>query len=270
MMKLVKISAVFCAAIMILPCVTKATPVGTVDITYIGRGAHDIIEVWAAGYEGIPAYAGVYMLDKTYGTNEGKIWSDGLIGAFCIELAEASSSSTLTYDVIMPEDGPIPTTLLGGTMGLSKAKYLQELWGRYFDPSWVGSGSFTYQQNTKAEAFATAVWEIVHEDLPVSPLGWNVTVDGTVGIRGFSAAYLDTDMANNMLHSLDGTGPKADLRVFSYNGQQDYIAEVPEPTTIALLGLGCAFSLLRRKKRKSIIDNRYQILDENRVSSIET
>ncbi len=269
-MKLVKISAVFCAAVMILPCVTKATPVGTVDIAYTGQGAHDIMEVWAAGYEGTSGYAGVYMLDKTYGTNEGKIWPDGPIGTFCIEWAEASSSSTLTYDVVMPEDGPVPTTLLGGTMGLSKAKYLQELWGRYFDPSWVGSGSFTYQQNTKAEAFATAVWEIVHEDLPVSPLGWDVTVDGTVGIRGFSAAYLDTDMANNMLHSLDGTGPTADLRVFSYNGQQDYIVEVPEPATIALLGLGGAFSLMRRKKRKSVLDTIYQILDENRVSSIET
>lgn len=246
-LKLVKISAVFCAAVMILPCVTKAAPVGTVDIALSGFGAHDIMEIWAAGYEGIIGYAGVNMLDKTYGTNEGKIWSDGPIGAFCIEWAELSSSSTLTYDVIMPEDGPIPTTLLGGTMGLSKAKYLQELWGRYFDPSWVGSGSFTYQQNTKAEAFSAAVWEIIHEDLPTSPLGWDVTVDGTVGIRGFRAAYLDADMANNMLHSLDGTGPMADLRVFSYNGQQDYIVEVPEPTTMALLGLGGAFSLLRRK-----------------------
>jgi len=40
----------------------------------------------------------------------------------------------------------------------------------------------------------------------------------------------------------------ADLRVFSYDGQQDYIVEVPEPATIALLGLGGALSLLRRKR----------------------
>jgi hypothetical protein len=251
MMKLVKLSVVLCAAaVMILPGTTKAAPLGTVDIAKTSNGANDIIQVWAAGYEGLPSYAGVYMLDKTYGTNEGKLWDDGPIGAFCIEWAELTSSNTLTYDVIMPEEGPLPTTLLGSAMGTTKAKYLQELWGRYFDPSWVGSGSFTYEQNTKAAAFGAAVWEIVHEDLPTSPLGWDVTVDGTVGIGGFRADYLDSVAANNMLHSLDGTGPRADLRVFSYNGQQDYIVAVPEPATIALLGMGGVFSLLRRKKAK--------------------
>jgi hypothetical protein len=76
-------------------------------------------------------------------------------------------------------------------------------------------------------------------------------VDGTAGIRGFRADFLDSVAANNMLHSLDGTGPRADLRVFSYNGQQDYITAVPEPATIALLGLGGVFSLLRRKKTRT-------------------
>jgi len=248
-LKLVKISAVFCAAVMILPCVTKATPVGTVDIAHTGRGAYDVMDIWAAGYEVDSAYAGVYMLEKTYGTNEGKIWPDGPIGAFCIEWAEMVSSSTLTYDVIMPQDGPIPTTLLGGTMGLTKTKYLEELWGRYFDPSWVGSGSFTYQQNTKAASFAAAVWEIVHEDLPMNSLGWDVTLDGSPGDRGFRCEYFGADLANYMLHSLDGTGPREDLRAFSYDGQQDYITAIPEPATIVLLGFGGVFSLLRRKRR---------------------
>ena len=249
MKKLLRLSVVFCAVVMvILPGTSKAAPLGTVDIAKTSNGASDIIEVWAAGYGGLPSHAGVYMLDKTYGTNEGKLWDDGPIGAFCIEWAELTSSNTLTYDVIMPEEGPLPTTLLGSAMGTTKAKYLQELWGRYFDSSWVGSGTFTYEQNTKAAAFGAAVWEIVHEDLPTSPLGWDVTIDSTLGIGGFRADYLDSVMANSMLHSLDGTGPRADLRVFSYDGQQDYIVAVPEPATIALLGMGGLFSLIRRKK----------------------
>ncbi len=75
-----------------------------------------------------------------------------------------------------------------------------------------------------------------------------MTVDGTIGIGGFRADYLDSVSANNMLHSLDGTGPRADLRVFSYNGHQDYVVAVPEPATIVLLGMGGIFSLLRRKR----------------------
>lgn len=248
-LNLVKISAIFCAAVVLLPCVTQATPVGTVDIALTSFGANDLMQVWVADQVGSYGYAGINMLNKTYGTNEGKIWSDGPIGAFCIEWAELSSSSTLTYDVIMPQDGPVPTTLLGGTMGLTKAKYLQELWGRYFDPSWVGSGSFTYEQNTKAAAFSAAIWEIVHEDLPINSSGWDVKVDGTAGDLGFRCEYFGADLANYMLHTLDGTGPRADLRVFSYNGQQDYIAAVPEPTTIVLLGFGGVLSLISRKNR---------------------
>ena len=243
-----KMSVVFCAAVvLLLPCITKATT-GTVDIAHVGHGANEVMQIWAGGHEGIYGYAGVYMLDKTYGTNEGKVWPDGPIGAFCIEWPELVSSSTLTYDVAMPQDSPIPTTFLGGTMGLTKAKYLQELWGRYFDSSWVGSGSFTPEQNAKAASFAASVWEIVHEDLPMNPLGWDVTIDGTAGSRGFRSVYANTDIANNMLHSLNGYGPMADLRAFTYNGRQDYITVIPEPTTIALLGLGGVFSLLRRKK----------------------
>lgn len=253
MMKFNKMSAVaFAAFVLVLPCVLKATPTGTVDVAHVGHGAVDEMKIWAGGHEGIWGYAGVYMLNKSYGTNEGKTWDDGPIGVFCIEWAEMTSSSTLTYDVIEPHDGPVPTSLLGGPMGLTKQKYLEELWGRYFDSDWVGDGSFSYSQNTKAAAFAAAVWEIVHEDLPVTPLGWDVTVDGSPGDRGFRCEYFASDLANYMLHSLDGTGPRTELRAFSYDGYQDYIVAIPEPATIALLGLGGLASFLRRKKRSGI------------------
>ena len=92
----------------------------------------------------------------------------------------------------------------------------------------------------------------------MNPLGWDVKVDGSPGDRGFRAEYFATDLANYMLHTLDGTGPMTELRAFTYNGQQDYITAIPEPATIALLGFGGAFSLLRRKRwpRKRITEGR--------------
>jgi hypothetical protein len=53
-------------------------------------------------------------------------------------------------------------------MGTTKANYIRELWAKYYDNSWASSGPHTAQQNAAAESFATAIWEIVYEDLPAT------------------------------------------------------------------------------------------------------
>jgi len=244
MIKSTRISILFSAVffLVVLPSAASAYPVNTVEVVSAGNGANELISVWGGGINGSveSVYAGVYNLEKTSGTGEGKLWPDGTIGAFCSELSEAAPEITLKYSVIS----------LDNAFGTAKADYISELWGRFYDPSWTGSGPFTWQQDSKAAAFATAIWEIVYEGLPSSPLKWDVKVDSTWGGNGFRTDFGGAIIANNYLHSLDGTGPMADLRVFSYNGSQNYIAQVPEPTTIALLGLG-GLSLLRRKRCKA-------------------
>jgi len=236
------------AVLLGLPFGAQACLLGTIDIVYDGAGAGGTAELWGGGLEGATRRTGLYMLDKTGGTGDGELWENGLIGAFCAELSEAASSYTKTYDVVLPEDGQKPTAFLGEKIGFEKAEYVREIWGRFFDESWFASGPFTVQQNSEAEAFAAAIWEIIYEDMPASSSVWDVRFDGTCGPLGFRATGLDSGTANSMLHSLDGTGPKADLRAFVYCGKQDYITEVPEPATILLLGLS-SLTLLRGRRK---------------------
>ena len=242
MTKSTKVSILFSTLFLlaVLPYSADAYTVDTVEVVSTGLGANELISVWGDGINGSieSVYAGLYNLEKTSGSGEGKLWPDGQIGAFCAELSEPAPDVITKYNV----------TSLDDKFGSAKASYISELWGRYYDQSWSGDGSFTWLQDSKAAAFATALWEIIYEDLPGSSLKWDVKTDGTWGEGGFYTDFGGAALANELLHSLDGTGPMADLRVFSNSGSQDYIAQVPEPTTIVLLGIG-SLCLLRRKKR---------------------
>ncbi|MCJ7730034.1 MAG: hypothetical protein MUO27_09190, partial [Sedimentisphaerales bacterium] len=146
----------FVAIVLVASCVAEAA-LGTVNVAYTGHGAGRQLYLWGGGRSSYQTYFGVYMLNKTGGTDEGAEWPNGPLGVFCIELTEYASTSTLTYNVVMPQDAQDPQTFLGGPVGLSKANYLRELWGRFFNPSWVGSGGHTTQQNNDAAAFGACV-----------------------------------------------------------------------------------------------------------------
>jgi hypothetical protein len=242
-------TSILAALALAVLSMTSAARANTVDIVNDGFGANSTAVFTAAWQYDSEVVAGVYNLNKTGGTGVGNTWANGTIPGFCIELQEMAPHTTNTYQVVMPED--VYNSVTGETLGTTKANYLRELWARYYDNRWTGSGPFSSQQHADAEAFAAAVWEIVYEDLPVSPIGWNVSIDSTTGAGGFRAEYLDADTANAWLHSLTGIGPKADLRAFTNAGGQDYLVAVPEPATVILLGLGGVLSLAGRRRRRA-------------------
>ncbi|MFC1763754.1 PEP-CTERM sorting domain-containing protein [Planctomycetota bacterium] len=236
------------SAALILPGASAdAVPLGTVDIYRSGHGANTGVNVWAGGLSGTEMYAGVYMLQKTGGTGAGLYWPNGTIGAMCMEPEQPAPDFGTTYNVEVPADNYNP--VLSEFLGTAKADYLGELWGRYYDPSWQQAGPYSPSENNAASAFATAVWEIVYENEPISPLLWDVSTDGSPGINGFASLGADAGLSNSWLHSLDGTGPKATLAVFTHANGQNFLVQVPEPTTIALFGLGGMFSIMRRRRR---------------------
>jgi hypothetical protein len=216
----------------------------TVDVVHNGYGAYDAVTTWGGGTYGDEVAAGVYTLNKTSDSGSGSTWHNGSIPGFCVELNEAAPTQTTRYGVSMPDGMTVSYT--NQTLGTTKANYLRELWGRYYDPAWSQSGT-TAQQNRSAAAFAAAVWEIVYENVPSGGSKWDVKTDGTSGLGGFLAVNVDAATANKWLQSLDGRGPKADLRVFTNHGAQNYLVAVPEPATMVLLGLG-GLGLMRRRR----------------------
>ncbi len=234
-------------SLLLLLGLTHTVRADTVNIVHDGHGAYGTTTFWAADAYGLDVIGGVYQLNKTGDTGSGNTWHNGLIPGFCMELQEPPPDSTYAYSVTMPEN--VYNSFLGETLGVTKANYLRELWARYYDPSWATTGSHTSQENNAAQAFAAAIWEIIYEQLPGSSADWDVTLDGTPGAGGFVAQNLDAATANKWLHDLTGSGPKADLRAFVFQGQQDYLVAVPEPATIVLLGLGGLCSIMGRRRR---------------------
>ena len=159
--------------------------------------------------------------------------------AFCVEIGENLAQGSQSHSSVTPLLGS--STNSGGVSGpvlfdAVRTANLQTLWGSYFS-SVVDANS--------AAAFQLAQWEIAFDDDVTlsNPLG-RLYVDG----GQFQAGITDT--AETWLTNIrtGSATTQSSLYLLSGQGVQDLVTPVPEPGTVAALGLG-AIALLRRHKR---------------------
>jgi hypothetical protein len=180
-------------------------------------------------------YAGEFNWTRTGGDHPGA--PDGDFVTFCVELTQhINFNTTYTYNVVPLENAPDPGgygVTLG--MGIEKADMIRELWGRHFAD---------IQDSDTAAAFQVAVWEIVYDDE-------RSMTSGAFRARmpGYDSHANDfVPLAQTWLNSIDGTGPRANIKAISNTGLQDEIfvdnapsyGEVPSPAAVwgglAMLG----------------------------------
>jgi len=232
MKKLITVCAVVLFLIsIVLTSTARAMTFGTVYLDNHNNNLSDVGTLYGDGYPGgITALTGVYSWTNEGGTDLGTQVPNW---GFCIELPQGPYNGWV--DVLSLQDAPLPP-LYGSPMGITKANAIRELWGRDFDTSWA-----TGANRQMAEAFSAAIWEIVYE------------TDSTWNVNSGAGFHVGSDVeqaatANTWLGQLNGdTNHFANnLVAISTTNGQDYVVQVPEPTTVALLGLG-SLLFVRRK-----------------------
>lgn len=224
---------------------------GTIQATVVNVISYGTVEMSLdSGGSWATDYAANIAMKRTGGTSEIELLPDAVnFVTFCIEPRESISlGQNYTWEVEPLSKG---TTSLGG-MGTVKAELVRELIGREYS-TWGSTIS-----NLQAAALQVAIWEIVEENS-----GTLNVLNGNIRFRKGSIAGM-LDLAQTMLNSLDGTGPKprylyaltnpTQQDIFGMaipHGVPDMEAQTPEPATFGMFGAGLLLlGVFRRQQRR--------------------
>jgi len=168
---------------------------------------------------------------------------------FCIDIQQDFSSVLSPYDIGDLTTANVPVNPISGPITPARALLIEQLWAKYYDPSWELPGPYSNTQITDAIAFHAMLFEIATDFDGTNLSSLNLASGNFTLQSGYILDHNDplqalpvVAVAQSYLDglSLSYNGPLPNLLALTNPDFQDYIVQVavPEASTMTMILVG--------------------------------